>query len=183
MAGEGALTLAKGRRKIAIVLDVNRPGIWQNVTDISNWIDATCGIARNDFSLGFAASDTVDDPALCAVSNRPALDADNFAAAFDVYRYLVDSDGSFGTDDTLWAVFKNKGTAIWIVEREEPIPLASVPWTSGDKFVAFPFVTDNPLWPSNLDGYLKRHVEPQPNGDVIHGVIGDIDESSSSSGS
>lgn len=174
--GAGALTLAKGRRKVSVVLDANKPADWGEVTaaELADWIDATCGIARNDFTLGFEKSDTVDDPALCTVSNRPALDSDNFAASFDVYRYLLPEDGSRGTDDSLYQVFRSKGTSIWIVEREDPLPLASSPWAEGDEFIAFPFVTDNLLWPSGLDGYLKRRAEPSPNGDAVRGVIGSL---------
>lgn len=175
MAGEaGALTLAKGRRKISVVTEANKPASWDSVTAITNWIDATCGIARNDFSLGFEKSDTVDDPPLCATSNRPALDASNFSASFDVYRYLVNATGAFGDDDSLWTIFKDKGTEIYIIERLEPLPLASVAWTTGDKAIVFPFVTDNPLWPSGLDGYLKRHVEPAPNGDPFYITLGTL---------
>lgn len=160
----GSLTLAKGRRKIGMI--IAPPPDWQAAV-IADIKELTCQVARNNFKLGFDESDTVDDPPLCSTSNVKALDASNFSASFDLYRYLIEGTGAPGTDDINWATLSTKGTSVWIIERETPLPLASVAWTANDEGWAYPFTVDNPGWPSDLTGYLKRSIRLSVAGDAV----------------
>lgn len=160
----GSLTLAKGRRKIGLVSAL--PANWQAL-DPADIIDLTSIVARSDFTLGFTDSDKVDDAPLDAVSNQQALDADNFEGGFNLYRYLNEG-GVAGSNDTAWPILSTKGNSVFVIEREEPMALASVDWTADDIGVVFPFTVDNPGWPNDLTGYLKRAIRLNPNGDATH---------------
>lgn len=158
----GGLTLAKGRRKIGLVTTL--PANWQEL-DPADIIDLTCIVARSDFSLGYTDSDKVDDAPLCSVSNQQALDADNFAGSFNLYRYLNEG-GEAGSNDAAWPTLSTKNNLVHVIEREVPMALASVDWTDDDTGVVFPFTVDNPGWPTDLTGYLKRSIKLNPSGDV-----------------
>lgn len=169
----GELTLAKGRRKIGFLAAADAPASWSAIslaTEATNIVELTCQVARSDFTLGFTDSDKVDDAPLCTVSNVQALDADNFEAKMSVYRY-IDTAGKFGTKDSAWTALGKKGVRGWLIERVEPLALASVDWAVGDKIKAFPVVTDNPQQPTDLTGYVKRIVPFNPDGDVIDGTF------------
>lgn len=168
----GELTLAKGRRKIAWIPAADAPADWNAIeaTDIAKWVDVTCQVARDDFVLGFTESDKVDDAPLCTTTNVQALDADNFEAGASVYRYITDA-GVTGSLDSLYAALGEKGRKGWLVERTEPLAKASVDWADGDKIIAYPVETDNPQHPTDLTGYVKRHVPFNPTGDVIYGEL------------
>lgn len=173
MTAPGELTLAKGRRKIGFIALADKPADWSAIslaTDASKIIDISSQVARSDFTLGFTDSDKVDDAPLDTVTNVQALDADNFEAKMSVYRYL-DTGGAAGTLDTAWAKLGKKGVRGWLIERVDPLPLATVAWAVGDKIKAFPVVTDNPQPPSDLTGYVKRVVPFNPDGDVIDGTF------------
>lgn len=173
MTAPGELTLAKGRRKIGFLATADAPASWSAVslaTEATAILDLSCAVARDNFSLGFTDSDTVDDSPLCTTSNVKAFDASNFEAKFAVYRYL-DTDGTAGTADTPWTTLGSKGVTGWILERTDPLPLASVAWTVGDKGIAYPVKTDNPQQPTDLTGYVKRVIPFSPNGDPIEFTI------------
>lgn len=168
------LTLAKGRRRVDFIASDDAPVslVAPTLTEIGAAIPLSCAVARDNFTLGFTDSDTVDDAPLCTTSNVKALDASNFEAKFSVYRYLVTATGaSDTTNDIAYTTLSVKGTEGWLIERVEPLPLATSAWAVGDKGIAYPVKSDNPQQPSDLTGYVKRVIPFVPNGDPIYFTV------------
>lgn len=139
------------------------------VTELATAVPMSCAIVKDGFKLGYTASDTVSQPALCETTNTSAPDTSNFDCNFGIFRYR-DADGKVSTaEDTAFAAVGTKGTEGWMIKRRGP--KAGVAWAAADVYTAFPVVLDNPQDPDDTKGYDRVQVIGLPNGDPIEGVV------------
>src|SRR5690606_25449480 len=112
-------SLADGKKKFTILpakpVDINAI----TLTEITAGGDYSCWVLSSGFDLGFAASDTVDEKALCVEGNAQALGNSNFQGGFTVFREF-DATGMPDTtalSEELWDLVKEKGNTLHIAVR------------------------------------------------------------------
>lgn len=149
-------SLADGRTKFTIL--TTKPADPKAPTDaeLNGGIDASCAVLANDFSFGAAASDKVNEGALCEDTNAQVSGRSNFTATFTVFREFGPNGDAAndGSDDTFAAV-KNKGQTFWAYARRTS-KKAGEPWADGDEiYLGVEAVTDNLTPPSDQGGWIK----------------------------
>lgn len=149
-------TLADGRIKLVAMTvqpaDLKSP----TVAELTAGVELSCRILKSDYKLGATASDTISEPALCATSNTAALGPSNFEGSITPFRYLDETGKADAENDVAWEALKEKGTLLWIAEREGP--MFDQDWAVGDEVSVYEVVTDTPQKPSDRGGYIKRTV-------------------------
>lgn len=158
-------SLAEGRTKLALF--PTKPADLNALTaaDLNDALDASCRIMGSDYSVGPAASETVDERPLCADNNAQALGASNYTFEITSFRYF-NADGTAeeaeigdGDDvgDSVYQMLKTKGTTVWAAERFTS-KKSKEAWEAGDEYSWYEVILDNPQ-PSERTGYIKaRHV-------------------------
>lgn len=130
--------------------------------ELAAGLDASCKVARENFSWTPTDSDTVDDPELCSTSKAVAPSYDNADLSFMVYRYWLDGGGVDTAADTLFAAIKTKGTVLWGYYLHTDDPVGTAP-SAGDEIVlGAEFWTDHPQDPGS-SGWLKYRVPCRAN--------------------
>lgn len=160
-------SLAEGRTKL--VLFPTKPANLDalTVTELNGALDASCRIVSSDYSVGPAASETVDEKPICATSNVQALGASNFTFEITSFRFFdatgAAEEGAAGGEDpddvgdAVYQMLKTKGTTIWAAERFTSKE-SKEDWEEGDEYSWFEVSMDNPQ-PSERTGFIKaRHV-------------------------
>lgn len=148
--------LADARTKLAVLTVRPENPREPTVAELVAGIDASCNIAKTEYRLSPVASDTVNDPALCAEGNAPTWGASNYEGALPVYRFLDDDGATDPVGDVVYQALKEKGTTVWLVEREGP--RYDEDWAAGDEVEVYEVVTDNPQKPTDRTGYIKRTI-------------------------
>lgn len=159
-------SLAEGRTKLALF--PTKPADLNALTaaDLNDALDASCRILGSDYSVGAAASETVDERALCTDSNAQALGVSNYTFEITSFRYFT-ADGAAeeaagGDDpddvgDSVYQMLKTKGTTVWAAERFTS-KKSREDWEAGDEYSWYEVLLDNPQ-ASERTGYIKaRHV-------------------------
>lgn len=149
-------TLADGRIKLVAL--TARPTDPTAITPtIANaGVDLSCRILKSDYRLSPTGSDTIPDTELCSTGNAVAYGASNYEGMVTPFRYL-DDDGKADTEnDIAWTTLKQKGTTLWLLEREGPE--YDVPFEAGDEYEIYEVITDEPQKPSDRTGFIKRNV-------------------------
>lgn len=157
-------TLAEGKNRVAILLekpaDVKAP----TVDELNKGLHASCNILASDYNVGFSASETVDEPALCDSGNTVTFGKDNATIELTIFRYIDPETGKpdpganpTGEDhgDAVFQALKEKGTRFWVVQREGAE--FDVPWAAGDDVEVFEATCDR--W-QHVDrtGWQKRKI-------------------------
>lgn len=156
----GALTLADGRDKLAILTVAPVDPNAMTTTELAAGINGGLNVNRPDFRMSPTASDTVPDQPLGHRGNATTFGNGNFEASITVLRYL-DSDGqSDSEDDDLWTAVKTPGTRIWLAKRVGP--LESAAWAADDEYLWCEAITDWPQEPQDRAGYVKNIVPLGP---------------------
>lgn len=150
-------TLADGRIKLVAMTvrpkDLSKP----TVSELSAGVELSCRILKSDYKLGATASDTISGEALlCDTSNTAALGPSNFEGSITPFRYFDEDGKADSENDVAWEALKEKGTLLWIAEREGP--MFDQEWAIGDEVSVYEVVTDTPQKPSDRGGYIKRTV-------------------------
>ena len=150
-------SLADGRTKFVILTSKPADPTSPTATELNAGIDASCNILSSDFSFGAAASDKVNEGALCEDTNAQTSGRSNFVTGFTVFRYFDASTGesdSAGGDDVFQAV-KVKGTTLWAYARRTSKKSSEV-FADGDElYLGAEIVTDNLTPPSDMGGWIK----------------------------
>lgn len=153
-------SLADGRTKFTLL--TTRPENPQAPTasELNAGIDASCAVLASDFNFGAAASDKLNEGALCEDSNANTSTRSNFVANFTLFRYYDETGESAAEegDDAFQAV-KVKGTTLWAYGRRSP-KRSTEDWETGDEiFQGAEISTDNLLPPSDMGGWIKWRQE------------------------
>lgn len=149
-------TLADARTRVALL--VVAPGDMDavEVGEATAGIDASCKLLKSDYRMSPTASDTVDDTELCSEGNAVTFGSSNYEGTMTPFWYL-DEDGKIVLlDNAVWEALKEKGSELWVVEREGP--RYDEPFAVGDLVDVYRVITDNPQKPADRAGYIKRVV-------------------------
>lgn len=115
----------------------------------------SCRIMKSDYQLGAAGSNTITETELCNRGEGQAFGLSTYSGSLSVFRYLDDAGVASQEDDFAWEALKEKGTQVWLVEREGP--LESKEWAAGDEVSVYEVTTDDPQKPQDrFAGYIKR---------------------------
>lgn len=149
-------TLSDG--KILVTALTEKPADMNAITvaELEAGQKISCRILKSDFALGPTGSSTITETELCKMGEGQAYGLSAGAGTVTVFRYL-DADGKpEGEEDFAWELFKQKGTQLWLVRRDGPVE--SKAWEAGDEYSAFEVTTDDPQYPTDTGGYIKRTV-------------------------
>lgn len=152
-------TLADGR--IALIALTTKPANPEAIpASVLNAARATgdlsCRILKSDYRLSPTASDTLSEAELCATGNATSFGASNYEGSVTPFRYLDEAGRADGANDIAWTLLKEKGTSLWLVEREGPE--YDDAFTEDDEYELYEVVTDEPQKPSDRSGFIKRVV-------------------------
>lgn len=149
--------IADGR--IALWALTEKPADLKAVTvaEITAGKKISCQILKSDYQLGASGDSTITETALCVKGEGQALGATQYTGQVTVFREL-DLEGKPVTEeDFAWDLFKERGTTLWLVEREGPLEDAEV--AAGQEYSVYEVQTGTPQKPSNrTEGYIKRTV-------------------------
>jgi hypothetical protein len=159
------LSLADGKVKVAVLSTRPANPSAPTVAELDAGIQASCRIASQDWNVGPAASETVDEKPLCREGNVQALGPSNFTAEFTVFRYFTEEgqpetgedDTEEGIGDALYQAVKTKGARLYIYERETSRK-SLADWAADDEVSGYEILLDNPQKPGDQGGYIKRRV-------------------------
>lgn len=150
-------TLADGRIKLTAMTVKPADPKAPTVAELTAGLDISCRILKSDYKLGATASDTLGDEAeLCASGNSVTFGASNYEGSVTPFRYLTEDGAADAENDIAWEALKEKGTTLWLAEREGP--LYDTEWAAGDVADVYEVITDSPQKPSSRTGYIKRIV-------------------------
>lgn len=151
-------TLADGR--IALWALTTKPADLNAVTvaELEAGEKISCRILKSDYQLGATGDNTISETELCQLGEGQALGSTTYGGSITVFRYLDPETGLPEADeDFAWDLFKERGTTLYLVEREGPLENAAP--TSGQEYSAYEVQTGTPQKPSNrTEGYIKRTV-------------------------
>ena len=147
-------TLADARTRLTIL--TTKPANPRSITlsELTAGIDASCKILKSDYRLSPTASDTVPEAELCAEGNAVTFGASNYEGSISPFLYLDDTGKSDIKEDVVYQALREKGTRVWLVEREGP--RYDTPWAAADVVDVYEVITDNPQKPGDRAGYIKR---------------------------
>lgn len=154
-------SLADAHKKIAILteepVDPSAPTVAELNAGLGGAAGAGCRILLSDWTFGPTDSDTFNDRAVCEDGNANAYGASNYQAGMTIFRYFDEDGVPDPTEDALFEAAKEKGTQLWVYERETGQD-ESEPWTADDEIFGAEVLTDNPQKPGDAGGYIKRRV-------------------------
>ncbi|ACV09811.1 phage tail tube protein [Jonesia denitrificans] len=156
-------SLADGKKKFTILPDAPADINAITVTEANAGKDYSCAVLSSDFDLGFAASDMIDEKALCVEGNAQALGNSNFQGGFTAFREFLADTGlpdPAALAEELWDLVKEKGNTLHIMIRHSAKKSGDV-WVVGDEYVYVEWVNDLPQG-TTLEGYIKHRVEGAP---------------------
>lgn len=118
----------------------------------------SCAILKSDYQLGATGDNTITETALCMPGEGQALGAATYSGTVTVFRELDPATGlADQTEDWAWDLFKERGTTLWLVEREGPLETAAP--AEGQEYSIYEVQTGTPQKPSNrTEGYIKRTI-------------------------
>jgi len=139
---------------VALVAFDSPPADPAAITD-DEWNAATplqCRIM--DYRLSPTDPDTVQQAELCTGSNAQVPTRSNYEGSVIVFRYL-DADGKpADTEDAVYDLFREKGTALYLADREGPEQDAE--GEAGQEYSYFEVLTSDPKKPTDRGGYVRR---------------------------
>lgn len=147
-------TLADARTRLTIL--TTKPANPRSIllSELTAGINASCKILKSDYRLSPTASDTVADADLCAEGNAVTFGASNYEGSISPFIYLDDTGKSDIAEDVVYQALREKGTRVWLVEREGP--RYDQAWAATDVVDVYEAITDNPQKPGDRAGYIKR---------------------------
>ncbi|MCI7306152.1 MULTISPECIES: phage tail tube protein [Trueperella] len=152
----GPKTLADARTKLTVL--TVRPKNMKAITvaELTAGYDIQDFILKSDFQLGPSGSSTISEIELGAPGEGQAFGLSAGSGHVTIFRYL-DQDGKPDPEaDVVFSLFKTKGTELTLVRRDGAP--AGQAWKSGDEYSAFEVTNDDPQFPADGSGYIKRPV-------------------------
>lgn len=149
-------TLADARIRLVALTTAPANPAAPTVAELEAGVDLSCRILKSDYRLSPVASDTVPDTELCAEGNAVTYGASNYEGSVTPFRYLTDTGAADTVNDVAWEALKEKGTELWLYEREGPRYDAA--WAADDEVEGYQVITDNPQKPTDRTGFIKRVV-------------------------
>lgn len=156
-------SLADGRTKFTILTTKPADPEAPTVTELEAGIDASCNVLASDFTFGAAASDKVNESALCTTDNANTPTRGNNQSAFTLFRYFDPETGAADVsgDDAAFQALKYKGTTFWAYARRTT-KLSGEAWAADDEiFHGAEIVTDSVMPPSDMGGWIKYRQEAE----------------------
>lgn len=149
-------SLADGRTKFTLLTTAPSDPKAPTATELEAGIDASCVVLSSDFNFGAAASDKVNEGALCEDTNAQVSGRSNYVSTFTVFRYFDEhGDPATNEGDDVFAAVKVKGTTLWAYARRTSKKSTDA-WADGDEiYLGAEIVTDNLTPPSDLGGWIK----------------------------
>ncbi len=151
----GAKTLADGR--IALWALTTKPSniATPAVSEIKAGKKISCRILKNDYALGAESDTEIAEQEMCKKGEGKAPGPTTYAGNITVLRYLDEAGKPVAADDFVWDLIKEKGTTIWLVEREGPDESKEI--AADDIVSVYEVVLGTPTKPSDrFAGYIKR---------------------------
>lgn len=155
-------SLADGRTKFTLLTTKPVNPAAPTVTELNAGIDASCNILASDFNFGAAASDKVNESALCTADNASTPTRGNNQSAFTLFRYF-DDEGASDPDegDDAFQAAKIKGTTLWAYGRRTA-KKSTEAWAATDEiFHGAEIVCDSIMPPSDMGGWIKYRQEAE----------------------
>lgn len=148
-------TLADGR--ISLVALSTPPAKLDSPTiaELKAGVRLECRINKSDYSLGATGSSTIDEQELCKSGEGKDFGPAAYEGTLTVFRYLTGEGVADTQNDVAWNLLKEKGTKLWLVEREGP--LYDAEFKAGQEVSIYEITTDTPQKPSDRNsGFIKR---------------------------
>lgn len=153
--------LAEGKTKVALLTVKPADPYAPTVTELEAGLDISCAVMSSDYSVGAAASETVDEKPLCVEGAAVTFGASNATIEFTLFREFNEdgspvepADDEIG--DAAFQAVKEKGARLWIYQRETNKKSRDA-WEAGDEVEGFEFITDNPQQVDRT-GFIKKRV-------------------------
>lgn len=151
----GAKTLADGRITLWALTTKPKDMTKPSVVEITAGKKISCHIMKSDYALGADSDAEITEQEMCKKGEGKAPGPTSYAGNLTVFRYLDEAGKPVAADDFVWDLIKQKGTTIWLVEREGPVE--SKPVEVGDIVSVYEVVLGTPTKPSDrFAGYIKR---------------------------
>lgn len=150
-------TLADGRIRLVALQTAPADPAAPTVTELNAGKELASRILKSDYQLGATGSQTITEVELNKRGEGQAFGLSVYSGQVSPFRYLDQSGKADTEEDYAWELLKEKGTLLYLVEREGP--LAGAPWAEGDEVSVYEVTTDDPQKPSDrYSGYIKRTV-------------------------
>lgn len=155
-------SLADGKTKFSILVEKPVNPAAPTVTELNAGIDASCNVLGSDFTFGAAASDKINEAALCTSDNANTPTRSNNQSAFTFFRYFDDTGASAPTEgDDAFQAMKLKGVTVWAYARRTT-KASGEDWEAADEiFHGAELVTDSVMPPSDMGGWTKYRQEAE----------------------
>lgn len=151
----GAKTLADGRITLWALTVKPKNMAVPTITEIKAGKKISCHIMKSDYALGADSDTEITEQEMCKTGEGKAPGPTSYAGNLTVFRYLDEAGKPVAADDFVWDLIKQKGTTIWLVEREGPIESKEA--AEGDIVSVYEVVLGTPTKPSDrFAGYIKR---------------------------
>lgn len=151
----GAKTLADGRITLWALTTKPKDMAKPTAVEIEAGKKISCRIMKSDYALGADSDTEITEQEMCKTGEGKAPGPTSYAGNITVFRYLDEHGQPVAADDFVWDLIKQKGTTIWLVEREGPIESKAV--ELGDIVSVYEVVLGTPTKPSDrFAGYIKR---------------------------
>lgn len=151
----GAKTLADGRITLWALTTKPKDIAAPAVSEIKAGKKISCHIMKSDYALGAESDTEITEQEMCKAGEGKAPGPTSYAGNMTVFRYLDEAGKPVAADDFVWDLIKQKGTTIWLVEREGPIESKEI--TADDIVSVYEVVLGTPTKPSDrFAGYIKR---------------------------
>lgn len=148
-------SLADGRTKFTLLTAKPANPAAPTAAELNGGIDASCAVLAADFNFGSAASDKLNEAALCTDSNAQTSTRSNYVAEFTLFRYFDEDGEADPAEDDAFQAVKVKGTTLWAYARRTA-KKSSEAWADGDEiYHGAEISTDNPMPPSDQGGWIK----------------------------
>ena len=149
-------TLADGRILLTALKTKPKNLAALTVEELKAGTKISCRILKSDFQLGPTGSATVEETELCKKGQGQAFGESAATGSVTPFRYLDETGKPDAENDVAFDLLKEKGTELVLVRRDGPVE--SKEWEAGDEYSAFEVTTDDPQYPTETAGYIKRIV-------------------------
>lgn len=122
------------------------------VTEWNAAIRLECRIL--DYRLSPTDSETLQQSEFCEGSNAQVPTKSNYEGSITPFRYLLPTGLTDPTNDIAWEMLKEKGTTLYLADREGPMHDAV--GAAGQEYSYYEVITDNPKVPSERSGFQRR---------------------------
>lgn len=151
----GAKTLADGRIALWALTTKPKDMAKPTVEEIKAGKKISCRIMKSDYALGADSDTEITEQEMCKTGEGKAPGPTSYAGNITVFRYLDEAGKPVVADDFVWDLIKQKGSTIWLVEREGPNESNEI--ADGDVVSVYEVVLGTPTKPSDrFAGYIKR---------------------------